>query len=61
MSKSGIIIACTIRGGQHQQDHIISSEGVCRCLTCGSHLNAEWMTLMMEIKYEREDKSNANR
>ena len=54
MSKSGIIIACTIRGGKHQQDQIISSEGVCRCLTCGSHLNAEWMTLMMEIRYEKE-------
>lgn len=61
MSKSGIIIACTIRGGKHQQDQIISSEGVCRCLTCGSHLNAEWMTLMMEIKYEREDKPDTDR
>ena len=54
MSKSGIIIAGTIRGGKHQQDFIISTEGICRCLTCGSHLNAEWMNLIMEIRYELE-------
>ena len=52
MSKSGIIIAGTIRGGQHQQDQIISSEGICKCLTAGSHMNAAWMTLIMETVYE---------
>ena len=61
MSKSGIIIAGTIRGGKHQQDFIISSDGICRCLTGGSHLNAEWMNLIMEIVYEDDLQRSDNR
>ena len=34
--------------GRHQQDFIISPEGVCKALTAGSHLNADWMTLIYE-------------
>lgn len=57
MQKDGIIIAGTIRGGHHQQDYIISTEGICKCLSAGSHLNAGWMILIMEeIKYEQADK-----
>lgn len=54
MNNDRIIIAGFIRDGKHQQDQIISSEGICKCITCGSHLNAQWMTLIMEkIYYER--------
>lgn len=45
MNNDRIIIAGFIRDGKHQQDQIISSEGICKCITCGSHLNAQWMTL----------------
>ena len=55
MSNKKIIIAGTIRGGAHQQDQIISSDGVCKCLTAGSHMNAAWMTLIAEIKYEQQE------
>lgn len=59
MNKPEIIIAGTIRGGKHQQDQIISSEGICKCLTSGSHLNAAWMTLLMEIIYEQQEADEA--
>lgn len=49
-----IITAGWIRGGKHQQDQIIHSEGICKCFTAGSHLNADWMCLFMEIKYDNE-------
>ena len=35
-------------GGRHKQDYIISPEGICKALTAGSHLNADWMTLIYE-------------
>ena len=41
-------------GGRHQQDYIISPEGVCKALTAGSHLNADWMTLIYE-EYGTQD------
>ena len=46
--KNKIKYAGTIRGGRHQQDYIISPEGICKDLTAGSHLNADWMTLIYE-------------
>ena len=58
MQKDGIIIAGTSRGGHHQQDYIISTEGICKCLSAGSHLNAGWMILIMEeIKYAKTVKN----
>ena len=58
MQKDGIIIAGTIRGGHHQQDYIISTEGIYKCLSAGSHLNAGWMILIMEeIKYAKTVKN----
>ena len=58
MQKDGIIIAGTIRGGYHQQDYIISTEGICKCLSAGSYLNAGWMILIMEeIKYAKTVKN----
>lgn len=39
-------------GGRHQQDQIISIEGICKCLTAGSHLNADWMTLILDDRDE---------
>lgn len=59
MNKMGIIIAGTIREGRHQQDHIISSEGICRCLVAGSHMNAEWMNLIAEVRYEQQKAGDA--
>lgn len=60
MQKDGIIIAGTIRGGHHQQDYIISTEGICKCLSAGSHLNAGWMILIMEVvKYEKSEADNS--
>ena len=47
-------------GGQHQQDFIISPEGVCKALTSGSHLNADWMTLIYE-EYRIQDDSKSRR
>lgn len=45
---SRIVIAGRI--GRHQQDRIISTEGICPALTAGSHLNAEWMNLILDVK-----------
>ena len=45
---SKIVIAGRI--GKHQQDRIISTEGICPSLTAGSHLNAGWMNLILEEK-----------
>lgn len=56
MIQKKIIYAGTIRGGKHQQDQIISIEGICKCLTSGSHLNADWMTLILDDR--DEDKSS---
>ena len=47
-------------GGQHQQDFIISPEGVCKALTSGSHLNADWMTLIYE-EYRIQKKKKSRR
>ena len=58
--KNKIKYAGTIRGGQHQQDFIISPEGVCKALTSGSHLNADWMTLIYE-EYRIQDDSKSGR
>ena len=33
--------------------------GVCPCLNCGNHAGVE--PKIMEVKYEREDKPDANR
>lgn len=52
MIEKKIIYAGTIRGGKHQQDQIISIDGVCKCLTAGSHLNADWMTLIYDDRDE---------
>lgn len=52
MKTDRIIYAGTIRGGKHQQDQIISIQGICKCLTSGSHLNADWMTLIYDDRYE---------
>ena len=38
------------RLGRHQQDRIISTEGICPALTAGSHLNAGWMNLILDEK-----------
>ena len=46
-----IIIAGRI--GRHQQDRIISTEWICPALTAGSHLNAGWMNLILEV-YEED-------
>lgn len=58
MKTSRIIYAGTIRGGKHQQDQIISIEGICKCLTSGSHLNADWMTLILD---NRDEDGSSNR
>jgi hypothetical protein len=55
MNKEGtdrIITAGWIRGGKHQQDQIIHMEGIGKCFTAGSHLNADWMFLFLEVKYD---------
>ena len=46
-SSKGIAPTLNTMGG-HQQDYIISPEGICKALTAGSHLNADWMTLIYE-------------
>ena len=46
-----IVIAGRI--GRHQQDRIISTEGICPALTAGSHLNAGWTNLILE-EYEED-------
>lgn len=50
MSNSGIIIAFTV--GRHQQDRIISQKGVCPTIPAGSHLNAQWMNLILVVEDE---------
>ncbi len=47
-----IVIAGRI--GRHQQDRIISTEGICPALTAGSHLNAGWMNLILDVKDNNE-------
>lgn len=51
------MVVGAIRGGKHQQDQIISPEGVCKCLTSGSHLNAAWMTLILDTYEARNNMS----
>lgn len=58
--KNKINYAGTIRGGRHQQDFIISPEGICKALTAGSHLNADWMTFIYE-EYGIQDVSISER
>lgn len=60
MKTDKIIYAGTIRGGRHQQDYIVSIEGICKCLTSGSHLNADWMTLIYDDRDE-DRSSDRNR
>lgn len=38
------------RLGRHQQDRVISPKGICPALTAGSHLNAGWMNLILDVK-----------
>lgn len=45
---SRIMIA--FRLGRHQQDRVISPKGICPALTAGSHLNAGWMNLILDVK-----------
>ena len=45
---SGIAIAGRI--GPHQQDRIIDPRGVCPTITVGSHLNAGWMNLILDVE-----------
>ena len=51
-----IMIVGAIRGGKHQQDQVVSPNGICKCLTSGSHLNAAWMTLIIDV-YEANNVS----
>lgn len=37
------------RLGRHQQDRVIDPEGICPALSAGSHLNASWMNLILDV------------
>lgn len=48
------MLRIAFRIGRHQQDRIIDPEGICPALTAGSHLNAGWMNLILDIDNESE-------
>jgi len=54
--RNEIIIAFKV--GRHQQDRIISTEGVLPTIPAGHHNNAQWMNLI--LVYEEDNTNQHN-